>query len=257
MSVIIPAYNEEKSISEVVRGIRGVFERQEFPFEIIVVNDGSRDRTKEEALSAGATVISRPTNLGYGNALKLGVLRSKYDHVAICDADTTYEPEDFTRLIPFAESFDMVVGAREGREFLGHGWKRIGRWFQLQLVRLTIGRYIPDANSGMRIFQKSILLRYLPGLCGGFSFTTSISLVLHSTERAVKYLPIHYYSRTGTSHVHFVHDTLRSMQLLLQAILKYNPIKAFLFLSSLPAAMALVSLGGSIPRKPLRSAVKR
>lgn len=244
LSLVIPAFNEEEAIARIVEGAKGALQARISDLEIIVVDDGPEDKTAEKASAAGAKVLRHPTNLGYGNALKTGILASKHGHVAICDADDSYDPRDLNKLLPFAPFFDMVVGMRTGKEFLGKGLKRWARWWQLQLVRFSTGTHVPDANSGMRIFKKSNLLTYFEGLCGGFSFTTSITLAMLSTGRTVKYVPIQYRPRIGKSHIRFFRDTLRSMQILIHAMLKYNPIKAFFSVMILPIVIGLLGLGG-------------
>ena len=242
LSLVIPAYNEERAISEIINSSGKVLSSQMDNYEIIVVDDGSTDATFLAALSAGATVIKHPTNLGYGNSLKTGINNAKYDYVAICDADGTYKLEELKKLIPYAAYFDMVVGARTGKVFLGKGIKRIARWCQLLLVRFSTGYPVPDANSGLRIFRKENLQSYFDGICGGFSFTTSITLAMLSTGRTVKYVPIEYHPRIGKSHIRFVRDTLGSLQIMTHVILKYNPIKAFLSIMVFPFFLGVLSL---------------
>jgi len=242
LSLVIPAYNEERAISRIIDSAGKVLSSQLDNYEIIVVDDGSTDATFLAALTAGAVVIKHPVNLGYGNSLKTGINKAKYDYVAICDADGTYELEELKKLIPHAEYFDMVVGARTGSVFLGKGIKRIARWCQLLLVRFSTGYPVPDANSGLRIFRKKNLQSYFEGICGGFSFTTSITLAMLSTGRTVKYVPVEYHPRIGRSHVRFVRDTLGSLQIITHVILKYNPIKAFLAIMIFPFVLGMLSL---------------
>ena len=242
LSLVIPAYNEQGAVVEVVRKCREVLARLVKKFEIIVVDDCSKDETGARAREAGATVIRHAVNAGYGNALKTGIRAAQYAHVAICDADGSYDPADFEKLLREDESIDMVVGARTGNEFLGKGLKRVARWWQLHLVRFTVGSRIPDANSGMRVFKRTALDHFLWDLCGGFSFTTSVSVAMHSTGCLVKYVPIGYYPRTGASHVRIVRDTLRSLQILVEAIVRYNPLKGFITLTIPVAALALIAL---------------
>ena len=97
LSLVIPAYNEERAISEIINSAGKVLSSQMDNYEIIVVDDGSTDATFLAALSAGATVIKHPTNLGYGNSLKTGINNAKYDYVAICDADGTYKLEELKK----------------------------------------------------------------------------------------------------------------------------------------------------------------
>jgi glycosyltransferase involved in cell wall biosynthesis len=242
LSLIIPAYNEEAAIGDIVKRAAAVMADCATSWEIIVVSDCSTDTTAEIAAAAGARVIVHPTNKGYGNALKSGISNALYDMVAIIDADGSYPPEDLQILAPFASRFDMVVGQRCGVHFSGGPFKRAGRWLQLFLVEFTTGTKVPDVNSGLRIFPRDIALNFFDTLCGGFSFTTSITLSMLMLGYTIKFVPVAYEVRIGKSHVRYYRDTLRSLQIITHAILKYNPIKAFMTLSFVPlGCMALTA----------------
>ena len=228
VSLVIPAYNEEASIAAVVKKASDVLTECAGPFEIIVVNDGSTDRTGEIAAAAGARVVTHPYNRGYGNSLKSGISAAHYENVVICDADQSYPLDELPLLLQDADRYDMIVGARQGALFHGSIFKRVGRWLQLGLVRFTVGTAVPDANSGFRLFKRSLAMRYFDFVCSGFSFTTSITIALLCEQYCVKFVRINYLKRAGKSHVHYVRDTARSLQIILQCMLRYNPIKAFL-----------------------------
>jgi hypothetical protein len=101
---------------------------------------------------------------------------------------------------------------------------------------------VPDVNSGLRIFPRDTALNFFDTLCGGFSFTTSITLAMLMLGYTIKFVPIAYEARVGKSHVRYYRDTMRSLQIITHAILKYNPIKAFLTLSFVPLAGACLSV---------------
>jgi glycosyltransferase involved in cell wall biosynthesis len=241
LSLIIPAYNEEAAIGDIVRRAEAVLSRCSSSWEVIVVSDCSTDGTAGVAAKAGARVICHPTNKGYGNALKSGISAARYTTVAIIDADGSYPPEELLLLAPFASRFDMVVGQRVGSHFSGGPFKRMGRWLQLFLVEFTTGTKVPDVNSGLRIFPRDTALNFFDTLCGGFSFTTSITLAMLMLGYTIKFVPVVYEARIGKSHVRYYRDTMRSLQIITHAILKYNPIKAFLTLSFVPLAGTCLS----------------
>jgi glycosyltransferase involved in cell wall biosynthesis len=228
VSLVIPAYNEEASIAAVVKKATDVLTECAGPFEIIVVNDGSTDTTGELAAAAGARVVTHPYNRGYGNSLKSGISAAQHENVVICDADQSYPLEELPLLLQDADRYDMIVGARQGSLFHGSLLKRVGRWLQLGLVRFTVGTAVPDANSGFRLFKRSLAMRYFDFVCSGFSFTTSITIALLCEQYCVKFVKINYLKRAGKSHVRYLRDTARSLQIILQCMLRYNPIKAFL-----------------------------
>ncbi len=117
----------------------------------------------------------------------------------------------------------------------------MARWCFKILVEFTTGRNIPDINSGFRVFRRSHALPFFPAMSSGFSFTTTITLVYLLSGMGIHYVPIAYYKRQGRSKVRQFRDTLRALQIVVEAILRYNPIKAFLLLA-LPFAVAAMLL---------------
>ncbi len=233
VSVILPAYNEEEAVARTVGELRQVLERSAVTmWEIIVVDDGSTDATSRMAEEAGARVIRHLQRLGYGKALKDGIDATKYDAVAIMDADRTYPPDRLPDLLAkFHEGYHMVVGQRLGCHVQDSAVKAPLRWLLKWLVEFTTGSKIPDVNSGFRIFDRREARSYFPRLCDTFSFTTSLTLAYMMNKRFVAYVPVEYRARTGKSKVMLIRDSLRTLQYIVQAVLYYNPIKIFLALA--------------------------
>jgi hypothetical protein len=138
----------------------------------------------------------------------------------------------------------MVVGARTGKHYWGSPGKRVARWILARLVRFVAGMSTPDVNSGFRIFRKDFALEHSARISSGFSFTTTLTLAMLLDERFVKYVPIDYYPRAGKSKVRMRRDALRMLQILVQAILYYNPLKIFLAACFACAITGLVVGGG-------------
>lgn len=242
LSIVIPAYNEEKGIRAVIQGIKKVMKEKNIPGEILVVNDGSQDKTFQIAKESGVTVINHPMNFGYGRALKTGILAAKNDDIIITDADGTYPIEEIPALIKFmGEGFDMVIGARRGSHYDGRFSKGIARKFFKLLGEFVTGTKIPDINSGFRAFRKSDIIQFLKFTCSTFSFTTSLTIIYTLEGKFIKYYPIKYLSRKGVSKVHYFKDTLRTGQILTEMILLYNPIKLFLLIAFCLAGVSLIS----------------
>jgi glycosyltransferase involved in cell wall biosynthesis len=244
LSVVIPAFNEGNAIQQTVENIRHVLEGANLiPNEIVVVDDGSTDATGDLALKSGAVVVRHPHNLGYGAALKTGILRAQYDSIVITDSDGTYPISEIPNLYQkYLEGFDMVVGARQGVVYKGSYIKWPLRILLRFLVEWTAGRKIPDINSGLRIFSKKTITNYFSRLCNTFSFTTSATLAYMMTGRFVAYMPINYAERIGSSHVRLWRDSLRTLQFIVQAVTYYNPLKIFLLLAGICLAGASISL---------------
>lgn len=241
LSILIPAYNEADAITETITQLQTTFDALDVIYEIIVINDGSADATVQRAIEAGAQVVSHPTNGGYGRALKTGMRHARYDWIAIIDADSTYPIQQFPELMAYVPHFDMVVGARTGAHFWG-GWrKRLGRLILHSMIAFVVGRPIPDANSGMRVFRKAIALRHSQRISSGFSFTTTLTLAMFLEEHFVQYVPIAYYERVGSSKVRLFWDSLRTTQIVVQAILLYNPLKLYLGVCFLAVGFGVVA----------------
>lgn len=242
-SIVIPAYNEGSVIAITVFDIQKVLTLNNIEgAEIIVIDDGSTDRTADMSAKSGAITITHPHNIGYGRSLKDGILAAKHDTIIITDADGTYPLEMIPVLYnEYQKGFDMVVGARQGENY-DESFKK--KWLRLvlkKLVEYTAGRKIPDINSGLRIFSKKATLPYFSKLCDTFSFTTSLTLAYMMNGKYVQYIPIDYKKREGKTKVRLFRDSMRTLQFIIEAILFYNPIKIFIVFSGGLIIFALIN----------------
>ncbi len=236
-SIIVPAYNEEEIIEKVIAGIKEYLDHE---CEIIVVNDGSTDKTQEilEKILE-IKIIQHPRNLGYGAALKSGIRQARGEYILIIDADGTYPPKIIPELISQKDHYDMIIGARINPQSQIPIIRKPVKWFLNQLANYLTKTKIPDLNSGLRIIKKDVLNRFIHLLPDGFSFTTTITLSLLTNGYQVKYLPIDYYKRKGKSKIRPIRDTLNFLQLIIRTILYFDPLRVFipvsliLFLSSM------------------------
>jgi len=238
VSVIVPAYNESSGIVGVLDQVRAALKQIEH--EIIVVDDGSQDDTASLAASVeGVKVISHGRNEGYGAALKTGMMRAQFDKVLIIDADATYPEGTIPQLIGRCADADMVVGARVAAG-VEEPWLRGAVKRLIVLLANYLGEtHIPDLNSGLRVFRRDLGLKYIHLLPSGFSFTSTITLVLLSEGYRVEYIPINYRKRKGWSKFRPFHDTLNMLILVLRTIVYFNPLRVFLPLSALLLLIAL------------------
>jgi glycosyltransferase involved in cell wall biosynthesis len=177
VSFVIPAYNEDDSIETTLTTLKTVLGKLDVPYEIILVNDGSKDKTLERAQKCGiAKIISHPINVGYGRSIKSGIAIAKYNWIGITDADCTYPMEKIPDLLrKMEEGFDMVIATRKNIGGIDSPFKNIFRKIFLRIMNSIIHTDIQDPNSGMRIFKKSLALSFFPFLCNTFSFTTSLT----------------------------------------------------------------------------------
>lgn len=250
LSVVVPFYNEQETVVSTVRGI--IDELEGFvEYEIIAVNDGSTDCSLERLTEAGlprVKVLSHVENSGYGNSLFDGIVAAQYENIAIIDADGTYPVKHLRLLLSHLPAYDMVVGARTGKQSTRGIFKHPARRLFRFLAQYAAGQSIPDVNSGLRVFKRDVVLSFRDFLSPGFSFTTSLTLLLLLNSYYVKYVPIDYLERSkkSRSKVSPIRDTLRAGQIILTTILHYNPIKLFLLLATANLAagvfLALVRL---------------
>lgn len=243
ISIVIPAYNEEHGIGPVLAQLQTLMEQQPRPYEIIVVDDGSQDNTGAVIQQqAGITLVRHSVNKGYGAALKTGIRHARYPLVCITDADGTYPNErifDLTALLEANQS-DMVVGARTGDQVAIPLVRRPAKWCIAQLANFVGGQPIPDINSGFRVFRRDVARHFFNVLPNGFSFTTTITLSLMTSNYLVDYVSINYYARTGSSKIKPIRDTLTFVQLILRIGLYFVPLKIFLPLSGILLVLAVV-----------------
>lgn len=233
ISYIVPAYNEGSSIVNTLQRLIKTLSETGMPYEIVLVNDGSRDETKElTAQFSEVMVINHPVNIGYGNALKSGIKNTHYEWIGIVDADGSYPIEDIPRLITeMQKGFDMVIGSRINTREMDKPVKKIFRWIYRTILKLVVKDKIEDANSGFRMFKRDMAMNLLPFLCGTFSFTTSLTILAMGNYNFVQHIPIQYQLREGQSKVNHFRDTIRTMQYIVQGITFFNPIKFFIILS--------------------------
>lgn len=237
VSVIIPAYNEENAIASQIYSIRDVLEPLGIVYEIIVVDDGSKDQTAQHARETGARLLRHIVNRGYGASLKTGIQAAKYELIAIIDADGTYPPDAIPPMLEISASADMVVGARIGKEVHIPLLRRIAKWFLHLLAAQIAEQKIPDLNSGLRIFRKECIQQYFPILSNRFSFTTTSTLAYLADNYVVSYYPINYHQRIGQSKIvpwNFMDFSI----LIIRMSMMFNPLKVFT-----PLAILFGSLG--------------
>jgi len=242
VTIVVPAYDEERAVGGVLERLLTVMERTDVPYELIVVDDGSQDATAEVAgRCERVTVLRHRENRGYGAAIKTGIRHARYDLICITDADGTYPGERIPDLIARLSEggYDMVVGARVGEKVSISLVRKPAKWVIGRLANFVAGESILDLNSGLRVFRREVALRMLSMLPDRFSFTTTITLAMLVNGYLVDYVPINYYARIGRSKIRPVRDTLNFVQLVLRIALYFAPLKVFLPLSVLLLLLAV------------------
>ena len=237
VTVIIPAFNEEASIGEMVQSL---FSR--FPTaEIIVVNDGSTDETGVIAQKAGAKVINHSRNYGYGSSLRTGIEESNRDYVLFCDGDGQHSVDDVELLIKTCDEYDMVVGRRSRVSHVPFS-RRAGKYIMKKFANFLAGQRIPDLNSGLRIMRREIITKYLHLMPRGFSFSTTSTFAFLKSNRNVKYVRITVKKRVGNSTVSQWKHGPQALMLMLRLTVLFEPLKVFMSVAALLFLLSLASL---------------
>lgn len=240
LSVVIPAYNEEKGIEEIVKRVLSVEPALKQAgvdrLELLVVDDGSRDRTAEVAEAIpGVRLIRHPKNKGYGAALKTGFSKASGELIGFLDADGTYPPEYFPQLCQSAlNGSDLVIGSRmAGADSKMPVTRRIGNFFFANLLSLLGRQKVTDSASGMRVFKREILEQVYP-LPDGLNLTPVMSTrALHEGIK-IEEVPIPYSERVGRSKLSVIHDGRIFLQSMVWTAMSYNPVRI----------LGLIGLGG-------------
>lgn len=241
VSIIIPALNESLAIETVVRGLRDRLPR----CEIIVVDDGSVDNTARLASNAGARVISHDSPRGYGAALTTGIHAAGRDYVLFCDGDGQHSVDDVETLIREIDGCDMVVGER-GRDSHRPWLRRPGKFILQSVVDYLAGQKIPDVNSGLRIFRKEVLMKYIHLMPEGFSFSTTSTFAMLKTKRKFKFVPIKAGARIGKSTVNPLRHGIETIMLVLRLAVLFEPLKVFLTVAGALFLPAMASLARDV-----------
>lgn len=241
VSVVIPAFNEQGAVGDVVRRVRRVLSKARMPHEVLVVDDGSSDETARAAHSAGAHVIDMGENRGYGASLKAGFRAARGDVFAMLDADGTYPPEELPRLVEALQEADMVVGARTQPGAAIPALRKPAKWLLKRWAEYLSERRIPDLNSGMRVFHRETYQRYQGLMPNRFSFTTTLTLSLECHGYVVRYVPVEYLPRVGSSKIRPIADTLNFFSLVIRTVMYFKPLKFFL-----PLSVLMVGLGAAL-----------
>ena len=226
LSFFFPAYNEEGNVEAVVRDALAILPRFADDFEVIAVDDGSRDRTPEIADRLAAEdprvrVVHHPRNRGYGGAVRSGLEASVKDYVFFTDGDRQFRLEDLPKLLALIDDSDAVIGYRARRR---DPWRRVfTAWVYKQLIRVLFGGGIRDVDCAFKLFRREIFTRVPLGdvRSNGAFFSAELLLLLRSRGARMREVAIPHYPRTvGTNTGASVKTTLRAIRDLLRLRLR-------------------------------------
>lgn len=201
LSLVLPAFNEEANIAEVTREALDALPRYADSFQIIIVDDGSRDRTAEIAAGLAradqrVAVVRHERNRGYGAALVTGFNATTGDYVMFMDADRQFDINDLRLLTPFATDYDIVAGFRMERNDPLH--RRVFAETFNVAVRVLFGVHLRDIDCAFKLFRGD-MLRSIPLSAPGALINTEIQAKARRQRARVQQVGVHHYPRVAGS----------------------------------------------------------
>ena len=256
VSVVLPVHNEEGHVLVEIDRIKAALDASPYSYEIIVVDDGSTDGSADQLVAVdGIRLIRMAENRGSGTARRIGSRAAKGRVIVWTDADLTYPNERIPELVKELDGHDQVVGARTSEQGTHKAARVPTKWFIRKLASYLVERPIPDLNSGLRVFRADVGRQFLHLLPPGFSCVTTITMTFLSNGYSVKYVPVDYAPRAGTSKFHWWRDTKQYFIQVIRLVLSYNPLRIFLPITTVLAVTGFGKLGYDLATKDLRPAL--
>ncbi len=198
VSIILPAYNEAENIEKTVSKSVDYVERTFKDYEVVVVNDGSFDGTREivdKLVSSNSKIrqVNHSTNLGYGAALRSGFETASLQYVFFMDSDGQFEINDLDGFIPFLENFDIAIGFRENRadSFI----RKLNALLYHLYIRIIFGLKVSDIDCAFKMFPKSAYGAVKPIKSGGALFSAEFLIRLYKKGFKIKEIPVRHFPR--------------------------------------------------------------
>jgi glycosyltransferase involved in cell wall biosynthesis len=239
VSVVLPIFNEVEHLEAEIDRIKAALDASQYSYEIICVDDGSTDGSSERlATIDGVRLIRFLRNHGSGTARKVGTRNARGRVTVWTDVDMTYPNDQIPQLVKELEGADQVVGARTSEQGSHKAFRVPAKWFIRRLACYLTQTDIPDLNSGFRAFRTNVARQFLNQLPRGFSCVTTITMTFLANGYSVRYVPIDYATRAGTSKFHWWRDTRRYFAQVVRMVLSYNPLRVFM-----PVGLGLLLIG--------------
>jgi glycosyltransferase involved in cell wall biosynthesis len=246
VTIILPCYNEQGHVMAEVARICAAMDASGYSYELLAFDDASTDETLARLYEAAPDfphmqIVSFHRNGGSGTVRRIGTQRARGEIVVWTDADMTYPNERIPELVQMLEkdpSVDQVVGARTSEQGTHKLLRVPAKWVIRKLAERLTNSQIPDLNSGLRAFRRDVAQPYLRLLPPGFSCVTTITVAFLSNQHEIRYVPIEYGKRSGTSKFKFVKDAYRYILQVLRMVMYFNPLKVLM-----PIALSLIGLG--------------
>ncbi|MBS3113747.1 glycosyltransferase family 2 protein, partial [Candidatus Woesearchaeota archaeon] len=230
--VTIPAYNEEKSIGILIKKIKNVMSKVKHNYQILVVDDGSKDNTASNARKAGAVVYSHPKNYGLAETFKTEIAKSlelKPDVIVHIDADMQYQPKEIPKLLEeIKNGYDLVLGSRFKGKIEEMPWiKRFGNIAFSKVVSQITSLQISDAQTGFRAFTRKVA-ESIP-ITSNHTYTQEQIIRAVKQKLKIKEVPIYFARRNGKSRLipNPFSYAIRAWINIIRTYRDYEPLKFF------------------------------
>lgn len=234
LSIIIPAKNEAAALAELLPRLR----EMQPAAEIIVIDDGSTDGTRELCATMNVGCLSAPYSMGNGAAIKRGARAATGDILVFMDGDGQHDPRDIDRLLArLDQGYDMVVGARDWESQAGVGRGVANSLYNWLASKMT-GQVVADLTSGFRVARAHRFREFIHLLPNGFSYPTTSTMAFFRSAYGVAYEPIKAAQRVGKSHIRPLKDGIRFLLIIFKIATLYSPLKLFF-----PVSAAFFALG--------------
>lgn len=234
ISIILPAKNEAAALKDLLPRLTAA----QPGAEIIVIDDGSTDDTRDVCAAAGVECLSSPYSMGNGAAIKRGARAAKGEILVFMDGDGQHDPLDIERLLArLDEGYDMVVGARGWESQAGVGRGMANTVYNWLASKMT-GQVVADLTSGFRVARAHRFREFIHLLPNGFSYPTTSTMAFFRSAYGVAYEPIKAAERVGKSHIRPLKDGLRFLLIIFKIATLYSPLKLFV-----PVSFAFFLLG--------------
>ncbi len=197
ISLVFPAYNEEGNIGKAVGEAIEILPTLTDDWEVIVVNDGSRDKTAEilkeyARIDSRVLSIHHPSNRGYGAALKSGITSARKDLIFFCDSDLQFDLRELVKLLPWIDEYDIVAGYREKRQDSFH--RRLNALGWNMLVRFLLGLKVKDIDCAFKIFRRGVFSKVKIDAVGAMVNTDILSQAIKYGFK-LKEVPVSHFPR--------------------------------------------------------------
>ena len=243
VTVLLMCFNEEEALAQVVADIRTAFQNTKYLYEILLVDDGSTDKSFSIAQGLSCRVIGHDAHRGAGAAFRTGVLSSQSNIIVMLDADGTYTAADIPQMLEYFPQFDQVNGARTSEQGDLPLLRAPAKWLVRMFVSLLANKKIPDLQTGLKAFKRDIMLKYLWIIPDKFSHCPLITLAFLCNGYLVKYIPTEYHKRIGgRSKFHPITDTIYVLMQVCRVMICFNPWRMFflfVLLLILPSTLIL------------------